>query len=715
MPDDGAAKRANAAGGAARRRLAERRKALGLTQEALADLMGVERSTIVRWERGETEPLPLIRPKLARALRVSADRLGELLAPAAPAAVDGAGGAGVPRQLPPAVAGFTGRGAELEALTNVLDSAGGGTPGAVVISAIGGTAGVGKTALAVQFAHQVSERFPDGQLYANLRGYDPGRPVPAAEALAGFLRALGVDSQDIAGMEDERAARYRSLMAEKRIMVVLDNAGSVDQVRPLLPGSPGCAVLVTSRDMLAGLVARDGATRLDLDVLPAADAVSLLTALIGSRADTDPDATARLADLCCHLPLALRVAAELASVRRAAMLADLVGELADLRKRLDLLGAAGDKATQVRAVFSWSYRHLDAEVAHAFRLLGLHPGREFDSYSTAALTGSMPDQSRRTLDTLTRAHLVQPVGADRYGMHDLLRAYARQLATSHDSPDEQLAALTRLFDHYLRTAATAMDTLFPAEGHSRPETPPPVTPAPPLTDVGAARSWLDANRITLTEVAAQAAGNRPGHATRLATVLFRYLDTHGYYHDAVSVSTYALTAARLTRDRAAEASALMALGTARWRLNLHSDAETHFGQALTLFCDLGDPRGRARALSGLGNIESARERYDLAADYHGQALALFRETGDPLGQAGALHRLGGVLCEQGFHRRGAGLLRTALGAYRELGDRHGEGGVLAALGIAEWQQGRYEQAAGYLQQALAVYPTSVTAAARRTR
>src|SRR5215469_2033602 len=316
MPENGVAKRGSAAGGAARRRLAERRKALGLTQEALANLMGVERTTVARWERGESAPLPSMRPKLARGLRISADRLEELLAPGAPAGADpddrgtarkgpaDADSASVPRQLPPAVAGFTGRIAELAALTNVLE--GGGTPGTVVISAIGGTAGVGKTALAIHWAHQAADRFPDGQLYVNLRGYDPDRPVPPGDALAGFLWALGVPGQDIPPEEHERAARYRSLLAGKHVLVVLDNAGSVEQVRPLLPGSQSSAVVVTSRDSLAGLVARDGAARLDLDLLPLRDAVRLLWELIGDRAAASPGAMEALAERCCRLPLALR-------------------------------------------------------------------------------------------------------------------------------------------------------------------------------------------------------------------------------------------------------------------------------------------------------------------------------------------------------------------------------------------------------------------------
>jgi DNA-binding SARP family transcriptional activator len=243
----------------------------------------------------------------------------------------------LPRELPPAVPGFTGRQAELQTLTRLLERPGEQPAEAIVISAIAGTAGVGKTALAVQWAHQAAGRFPDGQLYVNLRGYDSGQPVPATDALARFLRSLGVPGQDIPPDEDERAARYRSLLAGKQMLVVLDNAGSAHQVRPLLPGTPACTVLVTSRGTLAGLVARDGAARLELDVLPLAEAVALLRTVIGARADAEPEAAAELAVQCCRLPLALRVAAEIAASRPAMLLSGLVSELADLSTRLDLL------------------------------------------------------------------------------------------------------------------------------------------------------------------------------------------------------------------------------------------------------------------------------------------------------------------------------------------------------------------------------------------
>jgi DNA-binding SARP family transcriptional activator len=617
-----------------------------------------------------------------------------------------AGGAGPapPRQLPAPVAHFAGRAGELAALTSLLDQVGAGTPGTVVISAIGGTAGVGKTALAVHWAYQVAQRFPDGQLYVNLRGYDPDQPMTAADALAGFLRALGVPGPDIPAEEDERAALYRSLLAGRRMLMVADNARWVEQVRPLLPGSPACAAVVTSRDSLAGLVARDGAVRLDLDLLPAADAVDLLRALIGDRVDADPQAAAALATQCSWLPLALRVAAEIAAARPDVSIADLASELADQQQRLDLLDAGGDPRTAVRAVFSWSYRHLDPGAARTFRLLGLHPGPGFDTYAAAALTGTTVDQAGHLLDLLARAHLMQPAGPCRFVLHDLLRAYARDLATAHEDEQEWQAALTRLFDHYLHTATIAMDTLFPAERRYRPPISLAAAPAPPMTGGAAARAWLDAQRATLVAVVAYTAGNGwPGHATRLATTLFRYLDTGGHYQDAVTSCTHAWRAACQAGDRAAEGSALLGIGGDGWRLGRYAEAAGHLGEALAIFGETGDRLGQARALSNLGAVDSCQGHHGRAADHHREALAIFRETGDRLGQARALDSLGVVLCHQGYHQQAADHQREALGMYRQLGDRHGEGGALDNLGVVEWWQGCYPEAAGHLREGLAVF------------
>ena len=336
----------------------------------------------------------------------------------------------VPRELPADVDRFTGRSAELAELDQLLAAGGGAdrdtatAAGAALICVVAGTAGVGKTALAVHWGHRVRDAFPGGQLYVDLRGYDPGKPVTAAGALAGSLRALGVADQDIPADVGERAACYRSLLDGRRALVVLDNAASVEQVRPLLPGTPSCVVVVTSRDSLPGLVARHGARRLGLDLLPAGDAVGLLRELIGERVAADPVAAATLAAQCARLPLALRVAAELAAAGPDMDLAELAGELADQQRRLDLLDAGGDPRTAVRAVFSWSYRRLPADVARAFRLIGLHPGPDLDTFAAAALTGTSAQQAADLLRQLARGHLIHRAAPGRYAMHDLLRAYA---------------------------------------------------------------------------------------------------------------------------------------------------------------------------------------------------------------------------------------------------------------------------------------------------
>ena len=337
------------------------------------------------------------------------------------------------------------------------------------------------------WAHRVADRFPDGQLYVNLRGYDPDRPVTAGDALARFLRALGVPGQDIPPEADERAARYRSLLSGRRALVVLDNAGSVEQVRPLLPGTPSCTVVVTSRDSLAGLVAREGAQRLDLDLLAREDTFGLLRTLIGHRVDAEPSAAEALAEYCCQLPLALRVAAELAIARPACSLAELADELADQQRRLDMLDAVGDPRTAVRGVFSWSCGYLDGGTARAFGLMGLHPGADLDCYAMAALVGIGLERAASALDVLTRAHLIQRAGPSRYAMHDLLRAYARELAVARVPEQERYAALTRLFDYYASTSASAMDTTFPAERHRRQRIPEGASPAPALPDQETAR------------------------------------------------------------------------------------------------------------------------------------------------------------------------------------------------------------------------------------
>jgi DNA-binding SARP family transcriptional activator/tetratricopeptide (TPR) repeat protein len=637
----------------------------------------------------------------------------------------------VPAQLPGDVTAFTGRADELAELDLLLaETAGQATqrghigvagaagrpgkaggmvaqPSAAVIAVVSGTAGSGKTALAVHWARQAAGAFPDGQLYVNLRGYDPGQPVRPADALAGFLRGLGMAGQDVPPGEDERAAAYRSLLNGRRVLVVLDNAASVEQVRPLLPGCPSCLVVVTSRDSLAGLVARHGARRLNLDVLSLDDAVRLMRALIGARVDAEPRAAAALAGQCARLPLALRVAAELAAAHSASRLDDLAGELADEQRRLDLLDAGGDGRTAIRGVFSWSYRHLADAAARAFRLAGLHPGPQFDAYAIAALTGVTATQARDVLALLARAHLVHPAGAGRYGMHDLLRAYAGELAAALDSAATRDAALASLYDYYLGTAASAMDALVPAERHYRPRVPPARTPAPPVASADEARAWLDAERATLVVVATHTAlRGAPGYATRLAATMYRYLETGGHYAEAVSVHSQARHAACLLGDRAAEATALTNLGIISWRQGRYQQATSYHQQALTASVEIADRAGEAIAVANLGAVYERQGRHGRAASCHQRALALFRETADRSGEARALGNLGSVAGRQGHYEQAVSWYQQALAVFRESGDQAGEASALPDLGVAYQRQGHYEQAFGCYHQALALFRVS---------
>ena len=623
-----------------------------------------------------------------------------------------------PAQLPPDTPDFTGRDGELRWLDGRLavaeradaspdgpdkaDEAAAARAG-VAISLLSGPPGVGKTALAVRWAHRVQDRFPDGQLYVNLRGYDPELPVSPAAALAWFLSALGVSSEDVPVELDSRAARYRTEMAGRRMLVLLDNAASVEQVRPLLPGSRSC-VVVTSRDSLAGLVALHGARRLDLDLLPSGDAIVLLHRLIGERLAAEPAVAAALATYCCQLPLAIRVAAELVSMRPTTPLADQVAELADQRRRLELLEAGGDQRAAVRSVFSWSYRHLPPDTARIFRLVGLHPGADFDLYAAAALADASLTDGRRLVDLLTRAHLIHPARAGRYGMHDLLRAYAAHLAGIEDSDADRRAALTRLFDYYLATSAAAMDILYAAERHLRPSVQRPDLPIPVVTDPGVARAWLDVERLTLAAVCAHTSTHgRPTYTIRLAATLHRHLDSTSRYPDALTIHTHAHHAAVQAHDRAAEAHTLTNLGVTYWRLGRYDLAADHHRRALVLFGELGDHDGEAQTLVNLGGVHWRLGRYDTAADCVQRALVRYRESGDRHGEARALTSLGLIHRRLRRYESATDCARQALVLSRELGHRVGEAFALNSLGVIYTQLGQYRPAADCLHEALALF------------
>jgi DNA-binding SARP family transcriptional activator/tetratricopeptide (TPR) repeat protein len=608
--------------------------------------------------------------------------LGEAPAPAmAPARAQS-----TVNQMPGDVFGFTGRHAELAALDRLL--AGGEQP----IGVVTGTAGVGKTALAVHWAHRVRGAFPDGQLYVNLRGYDPRRPMSAGEALTGLLDTLGVAATEVPLDIDRRAGRFRAEVADRRLLLVLDNASSADQVRPLLPGTPACLTLVTSRNSLTGLVALHGARRLAVDPLPPSDAVALLRALVGDRVAEAPGAANRLAEQCARLPLALRVAAELAASRPTAALAALAGELVDRQHRLRLLDPGDDARAAVRTVLSWSYLHLGAAEAVAFRRLGLHPGPDFDPHAVAALAGTGVAEAHQALGVLARNHLVQPGAGDRFVAHDLLRAYAVELAEEVDPALERAAALDRLLRHHLSTASAAADALYQAER------PLPAADGS-FADADAARAWLDAERPTLVALCLHAAEHgRPAEAATLAGTLYRYLEG-GHYADALAMHTAALRAAEQLGDEATLAGALTNLGALHRLLGDYGAAAGQLRRAIELHRRTGDRDGAARATSNLGIVEERLGEYEVAAAHQHEALAAHRRLGNRYGEAAALLNLGNVYARPGHYPQAAEHLESALGLFRGLGDRVGEASALANLGDVCASLDRYPDAADYLAEA----------------
>jgi tetratricopeptide (TPR) repeat protein/transcriptional regulator with XRE-family HTH domain len=700
------------------------RLASRLTQEELAARSGLSVRAIADAESGRTRRLRRYSAeRIAFSLGLPEPALAEFVAAARgqqPASgpddqqISGRGPANAvgadpatPRELPAAVGHFVGRNAELTALTRLLDEDVQRQAGTVVISAIGGTAGVGKTALAISWAHQMADRFPDGQLYVNLRGYDRDEPVTSADALAGFLRALGVPGQQIPDQLEDRSRMYRSRLAGRRILVLLDNARDSEQVRPLLPGEDSCIAVLTSRDTLAGLVATDGAVRLDLDVLPPADATALLRSLIGGRVDVDPDAAARLAGLCARLPLALRIAAELAAARPAVPLAELAAELAG--SRLNALDAGEDRA-DVRAVFSWSVRQLPQGAASAFALLGLHPGEDLDLYAVAAMTDTSTGQAGRVLARLHRASLLQAAGVGRYGMHDLLRVYAREQAIAAGQeairhtggPCEQ--ALTRLFDYYLAAAAAAMDVLFPAEARWRPRIAPTAAVVPDMPGEADARTWLDTERTNLVAVVAHYAGHGWLQlATKLATTIFRYLMTGSHLPEAQTIYNCALQAARVSGDVAAEAEALNGLGGISMMKGRYREAVRHYQGALERSRQCGNLHGSARAQHNLGIIEQQLRNHRSAADYYQQAVTAHRSAGDRLGMAYVLADLAYAETELGSYTEAADHLQLALRIFREANDQDREAGALERIGWLSFRCGELSRAAEYFGQALTIY------------
>jgi tetratricopeptide (TPR) repeat protein/transcriptional regulator with XRE-family HTH domain len=698
--------------------LRRHRLAVGLSQEELGERSGLTARAIADMERGRTaRPYRRSVRALADALalpdaeRTLFERASRLVAPAPSAApfppdrpVTEGQDRAVPRQLPAAAAHFTGRAAELAALTGLLDQAGAQAPGTVVISAIGGTAGVGKTALAVHWAHQVAGRFGDGQLYVNLRGYDPSGTLAAPEvAIRGFLDALGVAPGQIPPTPEAQAGLYRSLLADRKMLIVLDNARDEQQVRPLLPASPASLVLVTSRSQLGGLAAAEGARLISLDVLAHGEAVQLLAARLGTaRAAAEPAAVDQIASLCAHLPLALSVAAARAAARPGFALAALAGELADAAGRLDALDA-GDPGSSVRAVFSWSTRQLTGEAARMFRLLGIHPGPDIAVPAAASLAAIAESDARRLLRELARAHLIAELVPGRYAFHDLLRAYAAEQAQHTGSQADRAAAAGRVLDHYLHTAAHAALLLNPATE--------PVALAPPRpgaapgqpADYPQALVWFEKeHQVLLAAVTLAAESGFDTHAWQLPWGISPFLRARGHWQEYAATQRTALAAATRLGDTAAQAMCSRLLANACTDLGDHDQALGHYASSLTLYQRLGNRLGQARIQHSLGLVAERQGRYADALGHAEQALRLCQAIGDKAGEAGALNNVGWYHGLLGDYQQARVFCGQALTLKAEAGHRWIKGEAWDSVGYAEHHLGNLAEAAACYQHALSI-------------
>jgi tetratricopeptide (TPR) repeat protein len=653
----------------------------------------------------------------------------------------------VPRQLPPAVRHFAGRTAELAALTSLVGGtrapvpgaaepgaapAAGGVPGgtgaaagdagdagdaggaapepgrpggSVVIAVISGTAGIGKTALALHWAHRVADRFRDGQLYVNLRGFDPsGPPVKPGEAVRGFLDALGVPPDQVPSDLDAMTGRYRSLLADRNVLVVIDNAKDCEQLRPLLPGSPGCLVVVTSRNRLTQLISGEAAQPVPLDLLTTVEARELLTRRLGDgRVKAEPCALEEIIACCARLPLALSIVAARAVGHPGFSLADLAAELRTARGGLDAFDA-GVPGSGVRAVMSWSYRALSGEAARLFRMFGVHPGADIALPAVVSLTGFPARQVRPALAELAQAHLIAEHAPGRFALHDLLRAYASELAREQDPVVARNRARDRLLDHYLHTAHAAAMLLNP---HRDPVTlaapQPGVSPESP-SDLDAAHAWFTSEHAVLLAAIEHAADTGlDQHTWQLAWTLDDFFDLRGHWHDWETTQRAALAAAVRLANPAAQAGALCSLGRACDRLGRYHDANRHLQQALNRYDEAGDPVGRAHAHIRLGGLHERQGRYAESLGHGLAALNLYQPAGHQPGQAEALNLAGWSHARLGNHRQAITDCGQALKLQRDLGDHLGEANTWDSLGFIHHRLGDYKRAGRCYRHALGLF------------
>lgn len=622
--------------------------------------------------------------------------------PAAPAPRPPAGDTSrmVPQQLPAAVP-LIGRAAELARLDSLIGK--GDLPAAaVVIPAITGTGGVGKTTLAIAWARQVASQFPDGQLYADLRGFSPaGSAADPADVIRGFLEALGLSSRQMPSGLDAQAALYRSLLADRRILVLLDNARDTLQVRPLLPGTSRSLALVTSRNHLPGLVA-DGAVAIPLDVLTPEEARELLAQRLGAeRVAAEPLAVRRIISSCARLPLALAITAGRAAGYPDFPLASFAPEPDEAAERLD--DFAAEPATDIRAVFSWSYSALADEAAQMFRLLGVHPGPDITAPAAASLAGVPLDQARNALAVLAHSNLVREHLPGRYAFHDLLRAYARELAGDDDHAAERGEAVRRILDHYLHSTWAASLNADHAQKPIPLAPPRPGVVAEAFTDSQEALVWFKAERAVLLAVAGQAAdaGLHSG-VLQLAWGLGTFLYRQGHWHDMARVMRAAVESARQLADTQALGRVLGFLAQAHIQTGQFEAARTELLEALALYDEPGGEGRRAAIHVSFARIHDLQGNYREALSHSRESLRLYRAADDQDGEAVALNSVGWYCALLGDFEEAVGYCEQSLDLFRTLGDDQGQANAWDSLGYAHEHLGHHELAIVCFQHALAI-------------
>jgi tetratricopeptide (TPR) repeat protein/transcriptional regulator with XRE-family HTH domain len=708
--------------------LRQQREVAGLTQQELAERSGLSVRAISNLERGRTrKPYPKSIHLIVSALGLNEAVGKELIvrsrvsrfqesalplqtgtgatAPATPPDSEqrpvGDALTIVPRQLPTAVQHFTGRQAALAELATLLPRAADGAAVAIVV--IDGAPGIGKTALATHWAHQVAAGFPDGQLYVNLGGFGPSGVVRPQSAILCFLEALQIPADRLPQGEESLEGLYRSLLAGKRVLIVLDNARDAEQVRPLLPGSPGCLVVVTSRVRLTGLAA-EGARLLTLEALSTDEARDLLASRIGAkRTRNEPCAVDELVRLCERIPLALTIAAARAVARPRISLAAAAAELDDTAGRLRAL-ETGDPVTNLRTVFSWSYQNLDVVSARMLRLLGVHPGPDITALAAAALMPVTPTEARAELDTLAMANLIEEHVPGRFTMHDLLRAYAAEQAAAQEREADRHAAVERVLDYYLHTGHAAARLLEPHRDPLRLDPPRPGAELELIADDRQAMEWFTAeHRVMAAMINLAASLGFDSYAWQLPAIMATFFERQGNWSDHEAAQQMALTAARRVGDEVGQATAHNYLGHISAERGHYDETRSHFQQAKALFRQVGMRTGQARAHLVMGMALDHQGRHGEALRHAERALKLYRAEGHSSGQAVALNACGWAEGKLGDYQRALTSLRQAIELLGALGHRPGEAATWDSLGYAHSHLGHHADADDCYSRAVEIY------------